>query len=807
MDEVARSRTFVMFSGTAGQVQRTFGAAIHRYRVNGETHYANATDPQIPAALDGLVAGIRGLHDFRAKPQLKKGPLPQMNVGTGQHELAPDDFATIFDITPMYAAGIDGSGQSVAVVGQSELYNAGADITAFWNKFNITSAKLVQKLVGHTPGVVPDWVDEASLDIEWVSAVARNATVVYVYSDDGWTSALHVVDGNLAPVLSMSYDQCEMFDLTDMSTYRALVQQANAQGITWLAASGDRGAAGCEYLTDTVYVAESGLGVAVPASIPEVTAMGGSQFNEGSGSYWSTVNTANGASAQGYIPEVAWNESGLGYGMWAGGGGASLYFPQPAWQTAGGVPNDGARHVPDLAFPSAVFHDGYYMISQGVALYVGGTSVATPTMAGVVALLNQYLVTNGVQSTPGLGNINPILYGLARTAPSAFHDITSGNNMVPCVPGSPDCSNGSLGYSAGPGYDSVTGLGSVDVANLLRQWKSQPDTASLVVPSIDQNPVFQTTSGPSGDQWTFQLTLTEEAGIGTTLTAFTINGTSYTAQIAALFGTASIDPHGSISGGCTLSLTTVPANETFGFSGIDASGATWTTSLTVPFTGPQTNLSVAGAGNAASGRQVFAPGMIMSIYGSGFGDLVEPAGTTPLPEMMGGFEALVNGYVAPLYYVSPNQVNLQIPYEVSPGAAVMSVGNPWKATLYHFTVSAAAPGIFTFPDGSVNPWRTGSAGQESALYVTGEGRVTPSLADGASPAPGTPLASLPQPSQSVSVTVGGIAAPVVFKGITSGLVGVTQINFTIPANVSAGVQPVVVTVGTAVSQPAYITIQ
>ena len=160
-----------------------------------------------------------------------------------------------------------------------------------------------------------------------------------------------------------------------------------------------------------------------------------------------------------------------------------------------------------------------------------------------------------------------------------------------------------------------------------------------------------------------------------------------------------------------------------------------------------------------------------------------------------------------MYYVSPNQVNLQIPYEVSPGSADLNLGNPWQSTDYYFTVSAAGPGIFTFSDGSVNPSRTGSPGQEVALYITGEGLITPTLPDGVSPSPGTPLASLPKPRQSLSVTVGGIAAPVVFKGITSGLVGVTQINFTIPTNVPAGVQPVVVTVGTAASPPAYITIQ
>jgi uncharacterized protein (TIGR03437 family) len=803
VDQQARSRTFVMFSGTAGQVQSSFGVSIHRYNVNGELHYANATDPKIPAALSGLVAGFRGLNDFRMKPHLRKPPVPQYNVGPGQHEIAPDDFATIYDITPLYTAGINGAGQSVAVVGQSAIHTS--DIAAFWSKFNLTSAKLVQKLTGPSPGVVQGDVDESNLDIEWASAVARNATVVFVYSTDVWTSATYAVDQNVAPVLSMSYGSCEAYDLIDLPSNRLLVQQANAQGITWLAASGDQGAADCDVSSNLVYAAEAGLAVDAPASIPEVTAMGGTMFNEGNANYWNNANTATGASAKGYIPEVVWNETSLGGGLGAGGGGASIAFPQPAWQTTGGVPNDGARHVPDLAFSAALSHDGYYLYSQGGSGPVGGTSAATPTMAGVVALLNQYLVSNGIQRAPGLGNINPTLYRLGQT-PGVFHDVTGGNNMVPCVPGSPDCNNGSLGYSAGPGYDSATGLGSVDVANLIHQWNSQVATGSLVVPSIDQNPVFQTTSGARGNQWTFQLTLTEEAGIGTTLTDFTINGTSYAAQIATLFGTATIAPNGSITASYTLSLATVPSNVTFGFSGMDANGTPWSTALTVPFTGPQTNLKVGGVSNAATGQKVFAPGMIMSVYGTGLGTLVEAAGTTPLPEFMGGFEAYINGYPAPLYYVSPNQVNLQIPYEAGTGSADLSLGNPWQQIDYYFTISTAGPGIFTFADGSVNPSRTGSPGQEVFLYITGEGQVTPTLADGVSPDPSTPLASLPKPRQNVTVTVGGIAATVDFKGIPSGLVGVTQINFTIPPNAPAGVQPVVVTVGTAASLPAYITV-
>jgi uncharacterized protein (TIGR03437 family) len=189
--------------------------------------------------------------------------------------------------------------------------------------------------------------------------------------------------------------------------------------------------------------------------------------------------------------------------------------------------------------------------------------------------------------------------------------------------------------------------------------------------------------------------------------------------------------------------------------------------------------------------------MLMSVYGTALGTLSQAAETFPLPEYMAGFDATIGGYAAPLYYVGPGQVNLQIPYE-----------NGLTTT---FTVSSVAPGIFTYADGYVNPSRTASPGQTVTLYITGEGQVRPALLDGTTPAASTPVANLPKPRAAVSMTVGGIAVSTTtgsnwFVGIPSGLVGVTQINFTIPSNVPAGKQPVVVTVGATATPTAYINI-
>jgi len=819
VDPVSRSRTFLTFHGTAGQVQSAFKTTIHHYKVNGVMHYANSTDLTIPQALSPLVSSIRGLTDFRPKPQLVKAK-PKWTMGPGNYVLAPDDFSAIYDIAPMYSSNINGSGIKIAIMGQSTIRTS--DITNFWNTFGI-NAVLTQIEANHeNPGVSQGDNDESALDLEWAGAVARDANIVFVYSYSVWDSATYAVDNAVAPIISMSYGDCEMLDLVDLPSERQLVQQANSEGITWFAAAGDNGATDCDGAFGAVNVAENGLAVDEPGSIPEVTSMGGTAVSD-SPAYWNSSNTTTSESAKvpanGVFPEVAWNETAeavpAGLGILGTGGGASIYFPQPSWQTSAGVPNDGWRHVPDISFNASVFAVPYYIFCEACsdiqgAGSVGGTSAATPTMAGVVALLNQYLKTNG------LGNINPTLYNLFKTAPSAFHNNITGNNIEPCAYGSPSCNNGQEGYTAsGSGYSSVVGFGSVDVTKLIQNWSSAALTGPVVVASLDQNPVYQGYSETCGSAstWNFQVTLTEEAGFATSVTAFSINGVDYSSQISSIFGTSTIGARQSITGCMFLSSVNAPTYEAFNFS-----GPNWSTAINMSFQGPQAQLAVGGATNAASYAQTYAPGMIMAVFGTGLGTLSQAAATVPLPEMMAGFEAIMcpvncntasTNWNVPLYYVGPNQVNIQIPYEAS-GAVDLNLGNPYQDIDYFFTVSPIAPGIFTFLDGTndTNPNRTASPGQTTFLYITGEGQVAPSLADGTSPAAGTPLAQLPRPTEAVTVTVGGIASPQIsFVGIPIGLVGVTQINFEVPSNVPTGRQPVVVTVGTVSTPAAYITSQ
>jgi hypothetical protein len=480
VEESARARNWIAFSGTAGQVNRTFGAELRRYESGGAMHFSNAAAPSIPAALAGLVSEIHGLNDFHLQPPRAKKSIPDYTSGSGAHYLAPDDMSAIYDLAPLYQAGFDGSGQKLVIVGQTDINLA--DIRGFRSAFGLPAKDPQLVLYGPDPGVSSGDEIESDLDLEWSGAIARNATILFVYSQDVFESISYAIDQNLAPVISMSYGGCE---LGVSASNRAVAQQANAEGITWMNSSGDSGAAGCDWGGPAA--AQYGPAVTFPGDIPEVTAVGGTEFNESGGAGWNTGNSATYGSAKGYLPEKGWNDTALGGGIWASGGGASVVFPKPWWQSGPGVPADGARDVPDVSLTASGDHDGYLIYLSGQLMSVGGTSASSPSFAGIVALINQYVTAKGLQAKPGLGNINPTLYNLAQNTTNAIHDVTSGDNIVPCVSKSAGCATGSFGFKATAGYDQVTGVGSVDAYNLVTKWDSLP-TAIGTTTTLTANP-------------------------------------------------------------------------------------------------------------------------------------------------------------------------------------------------------------------------------------------------------------------------------------------------------------------------------
>jgi len=496
VNEQARNRRSVTFTGSAGQVETTFRTPIHEYVVDGKTFYANVNDPYIPDAFSDVVMGFRSLNNFHLRAHGRRVHINDVSSQftsntSNNHFVSPRDFATIYGLTGLYASGFDGAGQKIAVMGQVNIDVN--DIRAFRAAAGLplNDPEIVLVPGSSDPGNDTGDQGESDLDLEWAGAVAKSAHIIFVTSNDGAFDALqYAIDQNLAPVISISYGDCEKnFSPREINILASLGQQANAQGMTIVAAAGDSGAADCDYKART---AIRGLAVDVPASLPYVTGMGGTTFREVTTS-WAPVNDSSNGSALSYIPETTWNDSSLVGTLSASGGGRSIYFSKPSWQAGIGVPNDQVRDVPDIALNSSSQHDGYLMCSAGSCVtgfrsatgglsVAGGTSVAAPAFAGIVAILNE--IANAPQ-----GNINPSLYKLASTTPSAFHDVTTGGNQVNCRFNSVDCgAAGTIGYSAGSGYDLATGLGSIDGSTLLTAWAAILQTPTNPAPTPTPSP-------------------------------------------------------------------------------------------------------------------------------------------------------------------------------------------------------------------------------------------------------------------------------------------------------------------------------
>jgi hypothetical protein len=490
--KVARGGGWISFSGSAAQAESAFHVSLHQYALNGETHFANTADPQLPKALAGLVSSVRGLHNFALHSNAVQIHPQYTSSASGANFMAPDDWATIYDLQPLYSAGLDGSGVTIAIAGQSDI--ALSDLEAFRSAAGLPAKDPVIVIPpGVTdPGIHSGDEGESDLDLEWSGGIARNANILFVTASPTagngvYDSIAYVVDNNAAPILSISYGLCEADESTGLLTSQdAVFQQAAAQGITVLASSGDGGATTCDARLSESQ-ATLGLAVSYPASSQYVTAVGGSELRSDLGSFWNATNNSYGGSARSYIPERVWND---GFQS-AGGGGASNVFPKPSWQTGPGVPADSARDLPDISFAASASYNGYLVCGPGFCTngfrnssnylnVFGGTSASAPSFAGLLALIIQKGGGNR------LGNINTNLYSLAQISPNAFHDITVGNNQQVCQTGTPNCPNGgSIGYVSGPGYDQATGWGSVDGYNFAQEWFGDfsltPSVTSLTI--------------------------------------------------------------------------------------------------------------------------------------------------------------------------------------------------------------------------------------------------------------------------------------------------------------------------------------
>jgi subtilase family serine protease len=528
VDAVSNSRVRIRFSGTAENVGNAFAARLHNYSLKDGVRISPSSTPSVPAELAPYVAAVHGLQTIDDKPQMGPESVATGNEqakstscdsnGVCTHYVWPGDFWNIYDMTPAYTGGWNGSGQTVAIIGRSRVNMA--DIEQFQKRANLQVRDPVEVVPpgGADPGPADaTQVDtpnkdqsEATLDVSRVAATAHQATINLVISKSTSTvngiaiAMQYVVDTNPVPahVMTISFGNCESnAGASGVAFYDNLFSQAAAEGISVFVSSGDAGVAGC----DAHHVAPpAGAQIASPNYIcasSHATCVGGTEFADTANptAYWHQTSTTGFVSAIGYIPEGAWNDplqsDGTTY-IASTGGGVSSYVPTPSWQTGTGVPGRQGRYTPDISF-TASQHDPYarcFAASGGscVADSTGlfhfstssGTSASAPSMAGVAAMLNQKM------GTPQ-GNLNPGIYALAASGTSgAFHDVTVATSGVgTCDLGTPSMCNNSVpslagltgglaGYAVGPGYDLATGLGSLDVYAFLSHWSSVPDTST-----------------------------------------------------------------------------------------------------------------------------------------------------------------------------------------------------------------------------------------------------------------------------------------------------------------------------------------
>ncbi len=432
-------RRGIRLTGTAAAMQQAFGVTLQQQTLDGATYRVRDGAIQLPAELIGHVQAVLGLDNRpQAKPHFRLAETPNApasNASSGTKDVSIVARAAGSSFTPVQIAQLynfppnsSGAGQTIGLIELGGGYRT-ADITAYFKTLGQTPPNVVAVSVdkGKNAPTTSNSADgEVMLDIEVAAAVAPGAKIAVYFApntDQGFIDAISTAihdTANNPSVISISWGAPE-----SSWTQQALLaldqacQAAAALGVTITVASGDNGS------TD----GSTGNAVDFPASSPHVLACGGTKI------------VANGSTIS---SEVVWNELANNEG--ATGGGVSNIFPLPSWQSGANVPSPtsagGGRGVPDVA-GVADPTTGYIIRVDGQTLVIGGTSAVAPLWAGLIAVANQ-------QNKTSAGFINPVIY--AAKSASGFRDITEGNNGA---------------FSAGPGWDPCTGLGSPNAATLI----------------------------------------------------------------------------------------------------------------------------------------------------------------------------------------------------------------------------------------------------------------------------------------------------------------------------------------------------
>jgi subtilase family serine protease len=633
VDAPPANRSQLRFHGTKAQVEAAFHTQIHLFEVGGVRHYANVTDPEVPTALAPLIISIRGLHDFYPKSSLRTrratpaiaGAQPQTTYDGGKENfIGPGDFAVIYNLLPLYSAGGNGSGVTVAIAGESDIDVANA--SAFWTGFGLSTPQFSSMPVpgGQDPGQTNDDNEtEAYADVEVAGGLAQGAKILLVRDKSALLAAEYVIQQNLAAVLNISFGECESnIGAAGNSAISSLFQEAASQGITVTVSAGDSGVAACATDFTQGELSMSGFAVNGIASTPYDLAVGGTEFDPTQTQDWAASNAPGTlVNALAHIPEMVWNDTcanplwvkALGFAstgtlcntttlngqpnplleVAGGGGGLSSCisisngacaggYPQPSWQAGvAGIQSFGMRAIPDVSMIASNWVVCSYddtpcdPATQNVD-FVVGTSLAAPSVAAIIAILDQGM-SSPASPDGRQGLINSPLYSLAAAeygspqspsgtvaacsaslgsgigAACVFYNVTAGSNAMPCQVSAYDATgtlpastcaassgqangimeiNSSPVYLAGSGFNLATGLGSINAGNLVLAIYL-PAPSELAASSMGQSVNLTWTTEPHAT--TFNIYQGAQSGqegstpvqTGATGTSATVTGLRY----------------------------------------------------------------------------------------------------------------------------------------------------------------------------------------------------------------------------------------------------------------------------------------
>ena len=656
----------VDLSGTAGQVREAFHTEIHNLDVKGVKHIANMSDPKIPAALAPLIVGIVSLHDFLPHPMYR----PRANYtvsedGKKQYLVVPGDLATIYNLNPLFSAGISGQGQTIVVIENTDVYTT-ADWTSFRSVFGLSSYSDASFTQIHPappsgsnncsdPGVTGS-DREAIVDAEYASAAAPSAAIVLASCTDtetfgGLIALQNLLNESSTPpaLVSLSYGECEALNgASANAAFNSTFQQAVTEGVSVFVSGGDDGADFCDRPPDPD--AQHGIGITGWGSSPYNVSVGGTDFGDTfartNSTYWKSTNSTTYESAKSYVPEIPWNDSCASsllaefegfsepYGSSGfcnsskgeadflntigGGGGPSgcatgtpsesgvvsgtcAGWPKPSYQSLVGNPSDGVRDIPDVSLFAA---DGVWLHYYPYC-YSGPGGVAC---------------TEAPVDWPGAGGTSftaPIMAGIQALVNQKAGSRQGNPNFVYYslaateygASGDRAC-NSTLGNTVGSScifYDVTQGDNDVDCAGTNNCYLPSGAIGVLSTSSSAYQPAYATTTG-----WDFAT------GIGTVNAYNLVNNwpvPSYTlsakpSTLSVVQGsqgtsTTTITPLNGFNGSVTLSASGLPSGVTANFSPNPASSSS-TLTLTASATATTGAATVTVTGTSGSLTQTVA---------------------------------------------------------------------------------------------------------------------------------------------------------------------------------------------------------